>query len=188
MSDILRPRNCSTPGFPVLCYLQEFSQTHAHWFSDAIQPTISSCVVSFSSCPQSFPASGSFLMSRLFASWSFTLVLPMNIQGWFPLGLTGLISLKSKGLLRVFSRKTVRKHQFFGCHLLYGPTLTSVHDCRKKHSFDYTDLCWQSVFCHFLAVWFWMITLKVPGSQFSRLKEGETVIRGPTELLRKFNN
>ena len=108
------------------------------------QPTISSSVIPFSLCLQSFPASGSFLMSRLFASWSFTLVLPMNIQGWFPLGLTGLISLKSKGLLRVFSRKTVRKHQFFGCHLLYGPTLTSVHDCWKNHSFDYTDLCRQS--------------------------------------------
>ena len=85
-------------------------------------PTISSSVALFSSCSQSFPASGSFPMSWPFASggqksigvsvskW----VLPMNIQDWFPLGLTGLISLLSKGLSRVFSNTVVRKHQFFG--------------------------------------------------------------------------
>ena len=74
--------------------------------------TISSSVAFFSSCPQSFPATGSFPMSWLFASgvWSIGAsasqsVPPMNIQGWFPLGLTGLISLLSKGLLRVFSSK-----------------------------------------------------------------------------------
>ena len=80
-------------------------------------PTISSSVVPFSSCFQSFPASGSFPMSHLFASGSQILgasasVLPVNIQGWFPLGLTGLISLLSKGLLRVFSSTTVWRHQF----------------------------------------------------------------------------
>ena len=80
-------------------------------------PTISSSVVPFSSCPQSFPASGSFQMSQLFtwggqsigASASAS-VLPKNIQDWFPLGLTGLISLVSKGLSRVFSNITVLKH------------------------------------------------------------------------------
>ena len=82
--------------------------------------TISSFVVPFSSCPQSFPASGSFLMSQLFASGGQSIgisasasVLPMNIQSWFPLGLTSLISLQSKGLARVFSSTTVWKHQFF---------------------------------------------------------------------------
>ena len=82
--------------------------------------TISSFVVPFSSCPQSFPASGSFLMSQLFASGGQSIgisasasVLPMNIQSWFPLGLTSLISLRSKGLARVFSSTTVWKHQFF---------------------------------------------------------------------------
>ena len=82
-------------------------------------PTISSSITPFSSCPQSFPASGSFPMRWLFTSGSQSIgalasasVLPMNIQGWFPLGLTGLISLLSKGLSRVFST-TVRKHQFF---------------------------------------------------------------------------
>ena len=80
--------------------------------------TISSSVIPFSSCPQSFPASGSFLGSQLFASsdqssGATASVLPMDIQGWFPLGLTGLISLQSKGFSRVLSSTTVQKHQFF---------------------------------------------------------------------------
>ena len=87
-------------------------------------PTISSSAVPFSSCLQSFQASQSFPMSQFFPSggqiidvWASASVLPMNIQGWFPLGLTGLISLQSKGLLRVFSSSTVQKHQFFGTQL-----------------------------------------------------------------------
>ena len=87
-------------------------------------PTISSSVIPFSSWPQSLPASGSFPMSQLF-SWggqsigvsASTSVLPMNIQEWSPLGWTGWISLKSKGLSRVFSNTTVQKHQFFGTQL-----------------------------------------------------------------------
>ena len=84
-------------------------------------PTISSSVTLFSSCPQSFPASGSFPMSWLFISDGQSIgasasasALPMIIQGWFPLGLTGLISLLSRGLSRVFSNTIVQKHQFFG--------------------------------------------------------------------------
>ena len=87
-------------------------------------PTVASSVVPFSSCLQSFPASGSFPMSQLFASGSQSIgasasasVLPMNIQDWFPLGWTGWISLQSKGLSRVFSNTTVQKHQFFGAEL-----------------------------------------------------------------------
>ena len=87
-------------------------------------PTISSSVIPFSSCPQSFPASGSFQMSHLFTSGgqssgvsASASVLPMNIQDWFPLGWTGWISLQSKGLSRVFSSITVQKHQFFGTQL-----------------------------------------------------------------------
>ena len=81
-------------------------------------PTTSSSVVPFSSCLQSFPASGSFLMSLFFTSGGQRIgalpsVLPMNIQGCFPLGLTGLISLQPKGVSRVFSNTTVWKHQFF---------------------------------------------------------------------------
>ena len=100
----------------------------------------------FSSCPQSFPAAGSFPTSRLSASGSQSTgasasVLPMNIQDWFPLGLIGLISLVSKGLLRVFSSTTIQKHQSSSFSLLHGSTLTSVHDYWKNHSFDYTELC-----------------------------------------------
>ena len=106
---------------------------------------------SYSSCPQSFPASGSFPKSQLFtwggqnigASASAS-VLPMNIQHWFPLRSTGLISLQSKGLSRVFSNTTVRRHQFFSVSILYGPSFTSTHDYWENHRFDYMYLCWQS--------------------------------------------
>ena len=87
-------------------------------------PTILSLIIPFSSCLQSFPASGSFQMSQFFTSGGQSMgisdsasVLPMNIQDWFPLGLTGLISLQSMGLSRVFSNITVQKHQFFGAQL-----------------------------------------------------------------------
>ena len=108
-------------------------------------PTISSSVIPFSSCLQSFPASESFPASQFFASGGQSIrssasVLPMKIQDWAPLGWTGLSSLQSKGLSRVFSNTTVQKHQFFGTQL-YGPALTSIHDCWENHSFNYTDLC-----------------------------------------------
>ena len=87
-------------------------------------PTVSSSVIPFSSCLQSFPASGSFPMSYFFASGGQSIgvsasasVLPKNIQDWFPLGWTGWISLQSKGLSRVFSNTTVQKQQFFGAQL-----------------------------------------------------------------------
>ena len=87
-------------------------------------PAISSSVISFSSRLQSSPASGSFLMSQFFLSGGQSIgasasasVLPMTIQDWFPLGLTGLISSQSKGLSRVFSSTSVQKHQFFGDQL-----------------------------------------------------------------------
>ena len=87
-------------------------------------PTISSSVIPFSSRLQSFPASESFPMSQFFSSVGQSIrvsasasVLPINIQDWFPLGLTGLISLQSKGLSRVFSNTTVQKHQFFSAQL-----------------------------------------------------------------------
>ena len=87
-------------------------------------PTISSSVVPFSSCLHFFPASGSFPMSQFFTSGGQSIgvsasasVLPMNIQDWFSLGLTGWISLQSKGLSRVLSNTTVQKHQFFSPQL-----------------------------------------------------------------------
>ena len=112
------PVDCSTPGFPV--YHQLLECAHSYPSSWWYHPTISSSVTPFSSCLQSCPASGSFLMSQFF-TWgcrsigvsALASVLPINIQGLFPLGLTGLISLQSKGLSRVFSSTIVRKHQFF---------------------------------------------------------------------------
>ena len=95
------PTDCSPPNFPVLHHLLELAQTRVRWVSDAIQPSHS--VVPFSSCPQSFPALKSFPMSQSFTSSGQSVgasasALPMNVQGWFPLGLTGLISLLSKEL------------------------------------------------------------------------------------------
>ena len=113
--------------------------------------TISSSVVPFSSCLQSFPTSGSFQMSQHFTSGgqnigvsASTSVLPMNTQDWFPLGWTGWISLQSKGLLRVFSTPQFKSINSSAFSFLYSPTLTSVHDYWKNHSLDETDLCWQS--------------------------------------------
>ena len=106
-------------------------------------PTISSSVVPFSSLLQSFPASGSFQMSQLFASGgqsirvsASTSVFPMNTQDWSPLEWTGWISWQSKGLSRVFYNTTVQKHQFFVLNFPYSPTLTSIHDYWKNHSLD----------------------------------------------------
>ena len=112
--------------------------------SQRCHPTIWSSVASFSSCPQSFPALGSFLMSWLLTPSGQTIgasasasVLLMNIQSWFPSGLTGWISLQSKGLSQEFSPapqfKSVNSSAL--C-LLYGPTLTSIHDYWKNRSFD----------------------------------------------------
>ena len=130
---------CSMPGFPVFYHLPEFAQTRAHWVGDAIQS--SRPVIPFPSCLQSFPASGSFQMRWLFASGGRNIrvsasasVLPVNIQGWFPLGLTGLNSLLSKGLTTVFSSTTVWKHLFLVDSLLYGSALTSIHDYGKNQA------------------------------------------------------
>ena len=97
--------DCSTPGFPHHHQLPEFAQTHVHWVGDAIQPSHPLSSLSFNL--KSFPASGSFPMSQFFTSGgqsicisASTSVLPMNIQDWFPLGLTGWISLQSEGLSR----------------------------------------------------------------------------------------
>ena len=131
------------PPYPGVC-------SNSCPLSQWCHPTISSSFVPFSSCLQSLPASGSFPVSQLFASGNQSIgasasasVLPMNIQGWFPLGLTGLISLQSKGLSRVFSNTTVWSISS-ALSPLYGPTLTSLLDCWKNHSFDCTDLCQQS--------------------------------------------
>ena len=100
----------------------------SHWWC---HPTISSSVIPFSSCLQSFPTSGSFPVSQFFTSGGQSIavsasasVLPMNIQDWYPLQWTGWMSLQSKGLSRVFSNTTVQKHQFFGAQLSLHPYMT----------------------------------------------------------------
>ena len=106
-------------------------------------PTILSSVIPFSSCPQSFPASGSFPTSQLFASGGQRIgvsapasVLPMNTQDWSLLGWTGWISSQSKGLWRVFSSTMVQSINSSVLSFLYSPTLTSTHDHWKNHSLD----------------------------------------------------
>ena len=111
--------DCNLPGFPVLHHLPVCSNSCP--LSQWCHPTISSFVISFSFCLQSFLSSGSFPMSQLFALGSQSTgasasssVPPMNIHDWFPLGFTDLISLQSTGLSTVFSNTTVQKHQLFG--------------------------------------------------------------------------
>ena len=133
MSDSLRPHEpqharppCPSPTPGV--------HPNPHPLSWWCHPTISSSVVPFSSCPQSFPSSGSFQMSQLFASNGQIIgasvlasVLPMNIQGWFLLGLTGLISLLPKELLRVFSSTTIQKASILWCLAFFKAHLS--HQC-----------------------------------------------------------
>ena len=132
VSDSLRPHELKHTRLPCLSQspgLCSNSCPLTQW----CHPTILSSVVPFSSCRQSFPGSRSFPVSWLFASGGQRIgasvlasVLTVNIQGWFPLGLTGLISLLSKGLSRVFSSTTVWKYQFFGIQ----PSLWSLsHIC-----------------------------------------------------------
>ena len=120
MSNSLRPHGLQHARLPCPSLSPRVSSNSCP-LSQWCHPTISSSVVPFSSCLQSLPASGSFPMSRLFTSGGQSIGvsasasgLPMNIQGWFPLGLASLISLLSKGLSRVCSSTTIRKHQFFG--------------------------------------------------------------------------
>ena len=145
------PMGCSTPGFPVLHYLPEFAQTHVYWVSDAIQP----------SQPLSSPSLPALNLSQsLLFQWVGSLhqvakIPELQLQSqsfqwifsiWFPLGLTGLISLKSKGLNSQGSSPApqFKRINYLALSLLYGPTLTFIHDYWKNHSFDYTNLCQQS--------------------------------------------
>ena len=128
--------DCSTTGFPVHHQLSELAQTHVHRVGDAIQP--SHPVIPFSSCLQSFPASGSFLVSQFFASGGQSIgvspsasVLPMNTQDWSPLGWTGWISLQSvqgtlKSLLQHYSSKaSILQHTAFFIVQLSHPHMTT---------------------------------------------------------------
>ena len=141
------PMDCRTPGFPVLHYLRvcSYSCPLSQW----CHPTISSCHPLLL-LPSVFPSIRIFSSeSDLLISWpnigASVSVLSVNIQGWFPLGLTGLISLLSKGLSQESSPAPHFKSiNSSGLSLLCGPTLTSIYDCWKNHSFDYMDLCLQN--------------------------------------------
>ena len=123
MSDSLRPhefQHSRPPSPSPTSGVHPNSRPLCQW----CYPAISSSVIPFSSCPQSLPASESFTMSQLFAwggqsigATALASVLPMNTQGWSPLGWTGWISLQSKGFPRIFSNTTVQKHQFFSTQL-----------------------------------------------------------------------
>ena len=120
---LCNPMDCSMPGFPVHHQLPELAQNQCP-LSQWCHPAISTFVVPFSSYLRSFPASGSFQMSQFFKSSGQSTgvsasasVLPMNIQDWFTLGLTALISLQCKGLSRVCSNTTVQQHQLFDTQL-----------------------------------------------------------------------
>ena len=143
--------DCSMPGFPILHCFPELIYSNSYPLSRWCHPTISSSVIPFSSWPQSFLATGSFPISQFFTSGSRSIrasasasVIPMNIWGWFPIGLTYFISLLSKGLSRVFSSTKFESITSSALNIFYYPTLTSIHIYWKSHSFGCMDLCQQS--------------------------------------------
>ena len=146
---LCNPMDCSTPGCPVHHQVPQLAQTHVQWVTDAIQ----------SPHPLSSPSPPAFNPSRhqgLF-QWVGSLhqvakvlepqlqsVLPMNIQDWFPLGSTGLISHSPRDFQESSPTPQFESINFSSLSFLYGPTLTSIRDYWKNHSFDYMDLCRQS--------------------------------------------
>ena len=131
----------AAPRLPVHHLLPEFTQTDVHWVGDAIQP--SHPVLPFSSCPQSFPASGSFPMSQFFVSGGqsigvsdSTSVFPKNIQDLSPLGWTGWIYLHPRDSQESSPTPQFKSISSSVLSLLYSPTLTSIHDYWKNHSLD----------------------------------------------------
>ena len=149
---LCEPMNCSTPGFPVLHHLPELTQTYVLWVSDAIQPSHpllppSPLAFSLSQHQGLFQQVGSShqvakVLERQLQHQSF-----QTFQGRFPLQLT-VWSCCPRVSVKVFSTTTVRKQQFFSAQPpFYGPTLTSLQDYWKNHSFDYMDLCQENGIC-----------------------------------------
>ena len=138
---LCHPMDCSIPGFSVLHYLLKFAQIYVH-------PTISSSVTPyFSSCLQSFPASGIFSNEWAFhIKWPkhIASVLLMNIQGWFSLGLTAWSPCSPRDSQEPSPAPQFKSINSLALSFLCGPTLTTVHDYWKNHNFDYIDICWQS--------------------------------------------
>ena len=143
------PMDCSLPGFPVLHYLLELAQTHVHWVGDpTIHPTISSSVAPISSCPQSFPASGfsNELALRIgwpkYSSFSFNISLSSEYSGLTSFRIDWLDLLAVQGTLKsLLQAPQFKSINSFAFSHLYGPSLTSIHDYWKNHSFNYMDLC-----------------------------------------------
>ena len=132
------PMNLSTPGLPVHHQLP-----NACLWSWWCHPTISSSVIPFSSCPQSFPASGFFPMTQFFTLHGQSIgvsasasVLPMNTRDWFPCSPSDFQGFSPTPQFKSINSSVLS--------FLHRPTLTSIHDHWKNHSFDWTDLCWQS--------------------------------------------
>ena len=140
----------SMPGSSVLCCLPEFAQIHVHWVGNASNHlTLCHPLLLLSSV---FPSIRVFTMSQLFSSGCQSIgalasasVLPLNIPGWFTLGLTALISLKSKRVLRVFSSPTVKEASIILCSVFFMVQLSHLYmNYWKNQSFDYMDLYWQN--------------------------------------------
>ena len=146
---LYNPVDCSMPGFLVLLYLPEFGQAHVHWVVMGMPSNHLSLCCSLLLLP---PNQGLFQWvgflhqaAKVLGVTASALVLPMNIQDWFPLGWTGLISLLSKELLRVVASLKVRKCSFFGGQpSLWSNVQHPYMTSEKNHSFDYLDLCRQS--------------------------------------------
>ena len=140
---LCNPTNYGNPGSSVLHCLPEFALIHAHWVSDAIQPSHPL----LSPSPQSCSASGSFPMSQFFTSGGQSLgasdaatTLPKNIQDWFPLGLTGFISCNPRDFKESSPAPWFKSNNSLVLSLLYDPTLTFTHNYWKNHSFAHMDL------------------------------------------------
>ena len=138
MSDSLRPHGLQHARLPFPSPTPETCSNSCP-LSQWCHPTISSSVIPFSSCLQSFQESGSSPRSQFFTSGHQSIgvsasasVLPMNIHDWFPWGLIGLISLLSKGLSRLFSNTTVQKHQFFSAQLSLWSQLSHAYMTTRK--------------------------------------------------------
>ena len=143
------PMNRSTPGFPVHHQLPEFTQTTVHRVRDAIQPS-HPMLSPFPPAPNPSQHQGLFQglcsahqVAKVLESDSAS-VLPTNIQGWFPLGWTGLISFCPRDSQESPPRPQFETITSSALSLLYGPTLTPIHDDWENHSFDYRDLCQQT--------------------------------------------
>ena len=178
------PMDCNTPSLPV--HHQPPVYPNSHLLSRWCHPTISSSAIPFSSSLQSFPASGSFQMSQMFASGGQSIgvsasasVLPVNTQDWSPLGWTGWISFQSKGLSRVFSNTPVQKYQFFSAQLSLQSS-SHIHTWQLSHPHM---TVWITINCEkfwkrweYQITWFasWEICMQVRKQQLELDMEQQT--------------